>query len=182
MASQQLDVERRIDVEAEARPVGELVHGHALLLEPARQPVVGLDVREGGEEAGVAEGDDIGGVPVVRQSAPLARGGDRDQRPQVRVGRQGDRPGAEHDQAGAAGHVPGKPAEALPERSTVGRAALDANVGRTRVVEAALQLPRRDLACSCDQARQLARAGVGLRVQDSNGGSGHGVTLAAHRR
>ncbi len=146
------DVERAVDVDRKPPPptqVANFVPGH--LVEPARQRVVGRQVREIGENLGCpGDRDDVGGVPVVGQGESVGGAGDGHEVAPVAIGRQRDRARPEDDEPGRCDRH-GPAGEAAP-RTTSCRAARSRSGRRSR-------RPRRIVR---NVASRLARA-PGLR-------------------
>ena len=98
--AEQDEVERPIEIEAEAPAAAEVVHPVARdLLEPAGQGVVAGECRDGRERVGARDGDDVGRIAVVGQGLAALAGRRGDEGSPIRLGRQRDRPGSEDDQA-----------------------------------------------------------------------------------
>ena len=97
--SREDDVGGRVQVEAETGPPAEVVHAVAGdLLEPARQGVVGGEVREVAEHAGPGHRDRVGRVAVVGQRARQVGGGRGHEGAVVGRARQRHRPGTQDDE------------------------------------------------------------------------------------
>lgn len=179
MASEQLEVERRVDVHAQSSAIRQLRHGHpGHGLEPARQHVVRRQVRHGGENRRVPDGNHIGRVAVVRERPSLAGMRELDECGEVRARREGNRARPEQDEAGTDRDVGGHPAKSLPERAPVGRLGDDRDVVRAASREALREVRGDDRASLPDQARQLAGIIGRRRVQDSNRNGPHAATVA----
>jgi 2-amino-4-hydroxy-6-hydroxymethyldihydropteridine diphosphokinase len=179
VAPDELEIEGRVDVQPEARPVGQLGDRDARdVPEPSRQAVVRGQVRHAGEDRRVADRRHVGGVPVVGDGARLARRGGGDQLRDVLVRRERDGARAEHDEPTARTDVRHERAQPLAERSAVRASGDDANVISPVRPEARREILRCQRASRGDEPCQLAGMLVGFRVQDSNGNGLHAATVA----
>ena len=122
-AAEQDEVQRPVDVDAQPpapAQVGHLVAGD--LRQPARQGVVGRQVRDVPQNLRPGNGHDVRREAVVRERPQAIGRCGRDERPPVRRRRQRDRAGAQDDRRPSAGWLATNARRRAPNGDAVGRA------------------------------------------------------------
>ena len=176
-------VQRRVHVDRQPAAGGQVANRDARGLgQPARERVVGREVRQVAEDlARPGDRDDVGGVAVVGEGPPLRGAGRLDQRPAVRRRGEGDGAGAEHDQP-VGPELPDQAAEAGAEWGIVGRLPPhDHGRGAGGREALAVVLGERD-AGGVEHALERARVGRDLGGEDEDGDRGHAPPSLPTRR
>ena len=180
MTPEQLEVERRVDVEAEA----SLAPAAPRPVTPAALSQRGSPLSAGrsGTAASsrrVPDRDDVGRVAVVRAARALAGGGHREQVAKSPVRASGIEPEPSTTSPVPASSAAASGRRRAPNDRPSGRPRVDPDVVRPADREPRGEIVRGERPRPGDEPRQLARILGGLRVQDSNGGTRHAATLAA---